>query len=62
MTTNPEPSEEGRVPLSLRDRVEAFWAQKRVQNVIITLILINAALLGMGNNFEFFAITAIYKI
>ena len=36
-----------RTSTPFRDRVEAFWAQKKVQNVIITLILINASLLGM---------------
>lgn len=47
MTTTLEPFAKGAVPLSLRDRVEAFWARKGVQNVIIALILINAVLLGM---------------
>ena len=47
MTISLEPSSEGAVPLGLKHRIEAFWALKRVQNVVIALILINAALLGM---------------
>ena len=47
MTASAQPSAEGVSPPSLKERVEAFWAQKRVQNVIISLILVNAALLGM---------------
>jgi voltage-gated sodium channel len=47
MTASVQPSAEGVSPPSLKERVEAFWAQKRVQNVIISLILVNAALLGM---------------
>jgi voltage-gated sodium channel len=35
------------IPLGVKDRVEAFWAQRWVQGVIIGLILVNAALLGM---------------
>lgn len=47
MTSSLESSSEGAVPLGLKHRIEAFWALKRVQNVVIALILINAALLGM---------------
>ena len=47
MTISAQPSAEGASSLSLKDRVEAFWAQKRVQNVVISLILINAVLLGL---------------
>lgn len=47
MTASVQPSAEGVSPPSLKERVEAFWTQKRVQNVIISLILVNAALLGM---------------
>jgi voltage-gated sodium channel len=47
MTSSLESSSEGAAPLGLKHRVEAFWALKRVQNVVITLILVNAALLGM---------------
>jgi voltage-gated sodium channel len=40
------------VPLDLKDRVEAFWAQRWVQDVIIGLILVNAMLLGMETSPE----------
>ena len=47
MTISLEPSSEGTVTLGLKHRIEAFWALKSVQNVVIALILINAVLLGM---------------
>ena len=47
MTISLEPSSEGAVALVLKHRIEAFWALKSVQNVVIALILINAVLLGM---------------
>lgn len=47
MTSSLESSSEGAAPLGLKHRIEAFWALKRVQNIVITLILMNAALLGM---------------
>lgn len=47
MTISLEPSPEGTVTLGLKHRIEAFWALKSVQNVVIALILINAVLLGM---------------
>ena len=47
MTVSLEPSSEGTVTLGLKHRIEAFWALKSVQNVVIALILINAVLLGM---------------
>ena len=47
MSISLEPSSEGAVTLGLKHRIEAFWALKSVQNVVIALILINAVLLGM---------------
>ena len=47
MTISLEPSSEGTVTLGLKHRIEAFWALKSIQNVVIALILINAVLLGM---------------
>ena len=47
MTISLEPSSEGTVTLGLKHRIEAFWALKSVQNVVIALIIINAVLLGM---------------
>lgn len=47
MTSSLESSSEGAAPLGLKHRIEAFWALKRVQNIVIALILMNAALLGM---------------
>ena len=47
MTISLEPSSEGTVTLGLKHQIEAFWALKSVQNVVIALILINAVLLGM---------------